>query len=95
MGLELDQSFASQVKVREQKRKLKPSVKRTHTEPNMHISRKGWCMCLDTCCQDVGGCKCKSCLCHNGEYNHGDVIPDAGTQQREEESEAWQEQSQV
>src|ERR1700733_1393320 len=96
MGLEVDQSFASQVKVRELKKKLKPPTKRGHDNPDMHHSRRtGMCMCLDTCCQDEGGCKCKTCRCRQGEYNHGDVIPDAGTQEGQEEPQILAEQNKM
>ena len=97
MSLENEQTYESQVKVRELKRKLSTNKRygtklRHDSAVGMHISRRtGMCMCLDTCCQSEAGCKCKSCRCRLGEFNHGDVIPDAGTQQREKESEVWEE----
>jgi hypothetical protein len=98
MGLELEQSFAGQKRVRELKAKQnrKYGKYKHDSTVGMHISRRtGMCMCLDTCCQDEGGCKCKNCRCRKGEYNHGEVIPDAGTFQGEKESEDWEEQSEV
>jgi hypothetical protein len=91
MSLDVNQTFASQQKVRELKRSMKgiPKGKYRHDSTvGMHLSRRtGMCMCLDTCCQGDDGCKCKSCRCRQGEYDHGDVIPDAGTFKRQEESE--------
>ena len=98
MGFEVDQTFQSQARIRAQKAAQKKLNRRTYgkykhdASLGMHISRRtGMCMCLDTCCQDEAGCKCKQCRCRQGEYEHGDVIPDAGTFQGEKESEVWEE----
>jgi hypothetical protein len=100
VGFEVDQTFASQRKVREMKRAKKGPAKGTKYKHDnaigMHHSRRtGMCMCLDTCCQDEAGCKCKTCRCRQGEYNHGDVIPDAGTFEGQEESEILAEQEEM
>lgn len=98
MGFEVDQTYASQQRrIAERKARAKRQYGKYKHDATigMHLSRKGMCMCLDTCCQDEGGCKCKSCRCRLGEFNHGDVIPDAGTQQREKESEVWAEQEEM
>jgi hypothetical protein len=102
MGFEVNNTYAGQAKLRAQKRAKEKANGRTYgkykhdSAIGMHISRRtGMCMCLDTCCQGDDGCKCKSCRCRQGEYKHGDVIPDAGTFQGQEESEDRTEQSEV
>jgi hypothetical protein len=95
MGFEVEQTFQSQQRRRNEKnaRAKRYGNKNKHdSNVGMHLSRRtGMCMCLDTCCQDEAGCKCKQCRCRDGEYTHGEVIPDAGTFQGKEESEVWAE----
>jgi hypothetical protein len=99
MSLDVNQTFASQQKVRAQKRSMKgiPKGKYRHdVTVGLHLSRRtGMCLCLDTCCQDEGGCKCKNCRCRNGEYNHGDVIPDASGSSKLERPEDRSEQDEM
>lgn len=35
-----------------------------------YSSRTGLCMCLDLCCQNEKGCKCKFCPCQYGINDH-------------------------
>lgn len=100
MGFEIDQTFASQQKNNKARKARKTKIYGKYKHDNtvgMHLSRYtepiGVCMCLDTCCQDEGGCKCKQCFCKG--RGHEGLAEYARTQLGQEESQVWQEQNQV
>lgn len=39
-----------------------------------HSSNSGLCICLDPCCQNEKGCKCKSCPCHALKKDHSELL---------------------
>ena len=40
-----------------------------------HYSSKTlMCMCLDSCCNGINGCKCRGCPCRTGQMEHGGVL---------------------
>jgi hypothetical protein len=70
---------------KEQKPKFKERTKVAHTENGWpHFSHKFpfFCMCLDSCCQNEQGCKCRHCVCRLAGVNHGEAINDPTLQRK-------------
>lgn len=46
----------------------------THIDEGFpHINRRGRCMCLQTCCQNEKGCKCRLCICKAIGKDHSEL----------------------